>query len=558
MENSAADRDTVLMRFLSTLRKFASSHPEIGVGLCHRRNDFHQQFSFLADQINGYPATVVAYNTDDDTVNMRTLESMFEDFEQESYIEENAYMYDSEAEEEDDEDEDEDEYEEGDTTILAPPASQLLSKSTLPPEPEDSPSQAPSSSVDPSIESQATAKDVEALPALLGVETPKPVVGEEMEELVLLYGLASQMENFLRGRGPHTDNFSSIELASYLHEQLNAANRADELDGGVESQAAPGHIVTEILKVVESRSGSTPGSRIARLETTTIDDTYVQRLFDFETETLLREYLGFGLKLALQLPRTPQDTVEGTVLPLVQLWKQLWEERCLFGIAYSDKFVVLAFKDLRNPKRLYLSRCHSTELVGSEEPVENTEAGVYTVFNLMRIATRKEYSDAFLRQLHEEMDEVSLDEQGNLVPVYWRDIKRVGIDLASKGEGAIANGKEGTVRVASHDQAGSTQEALHPAEDAEEESFVEELLLADSDTELDHDTQPEQASSQNVIMSQYSPRALRSTTRQHAGEVKAPGRVTRSVTKAAQASEPANKGGARGRGGKRRGGRGRG
>ncbi|KAK7054037.1 hypothetical protein R3P38DRAFT_3171531 [Favolaschia claudopus] len=482
MENSAADRHNVLIRFLSTLRKFASSHPEIGDGLCHRRNDFHQQFSFLADQINTYPATVFAYNTYDDSANMRTLESMFEDFEQESYIEENAYMYDSEAEEdEDNEDEDEDEYEEGDTTILAPPASQLLSKSTLPPEPEDSPS--PPSSVNPPIESQATAKDSDlvSLPALLGVETPKAVVGEEMEELVLLYGLASRMDNFLRGRGSPTDNFSSIELASALREQPNATNRADELDGDVESQAAPGHIVTEILKIVDSRSGSTPVSRIARLETTTIDDTYIQRLFDFETETLLRKYLGFGLKLALQPRRTPQETVEGTVLPLVQLWRQLREEGCLFGIAYSDKFVVLAFKDLRNPKRLYLSRSHSTRLVDSEESAESShmDSGVYAMFNLMRIAIGSEYSDEFLRQLHEEMDE-----QGNLVPVHWRDIERVGVDLPSKVEGAVANVREGTFGVAYYDHAGSTQEALRPAEDEEEESSVEELLLADSDTEL--------------------------------------------------------------------------
>ncbi|KAK7013138.1 hypothetical protein R3P38DRAFT_3363436 [Favolaschia claudopus] len=320
------------------------------------------------------------------------------------------------------EEEDEDEYEERDITISAPPASQLLSKSTLPPEPL-SPSSA-NSSVDP----QATAKDRESLPALLDVETPKAKDGEGLSQL------------------------------------LTAANRGYEPDG--DTKAAPGHIVTEILKIVESRSPSTP---------------------------------------------------------LVQLWKQLREEGCLFEIAYN-----------------------------SEESAESShmDSGAYAIFNSMRIATGSD-SDEFLGQLHEEMDE-----QGNLVPVYWRDIERVGVDLPSKAEGAVANVREGIVGVTYYDHAGSPQEAVSPAEDVEEERSVEELLLQhpevlpDSDTEefVQTSSDPLAERTNKSILSQV----LRST--KHAGEVKAFGRVTRSVTKAAQANTPAdaaNQGGARGRRGGR-------
>ncbi|KAK7062212.1 hypothetical protein R3P38DRAFT_3340942 [Favolaschia claudopus] len=81
-----------------------------------------------------------------------------------------------------------------------------------------------------------------------------------------------------------------------------------------------------------------------------------------------------------------------------------------------------------------------------------------------------------------------MDEQGNLVPVYWRDIERVGVELPSKAE-SVANVREGTVGVAYYDHAESTPEALHPAEDVEEDRSVEELLLQHPEVLLDSDTQ---------------------------------------------------------------------
>ncbi|KAJ7672055.1 hypothetical protein B0H14DRAFT_1012775 [Mycena olivaceomarginata] len=73
-----------------------------------------------------------------------------------------------------------------------------------------------------------------------------------------------------------------------------------------------------------------------------------------------------------------------------------------YGQSSSHNWSFFLVKDPATPRRIYLSACFSTF---PSAPTTPSESGVYSMYNLFRIATKPGYSESFLEELREGLQD---------------------------------------------------------------------------------------------------------------------------------------------------------
>ncbi|KAJ7464673.1 hypothetical protein B0H11DRAFT_2050567 [Mycena galericulata] len=304
-----------------------------------------------------------------------------------------------------------------------------------------------------------------------------------LREVVYLHDMSSRVYDFLRGiagedlkkvtlNSEHSQCLSAGPLVTNCSKQVWS-----EADVEFHFRATQAHFVAEAMNIMEGfpldkqdryypRKG-TPGSRpgqsfhafadveigrgVVEMKTvSSINELFIQNFLDIPSQALQKLILKHGTNAGYKFDFSPPaypllDTVGQYVQPVVQGWAQLYEKKFQFGQGSSQEHSFFVIKDPETPKRLYISPCLPTFPAG-DDPASATpsESGLYTMFNIFRIANRPEYAEQFLRQLRESME-------NKIVAVQYRNPEWVGTPPESNSRRTV-NLTKGTVGVLYYDQ----------------------------------------------------------------------------------------------------------
>ncbi|KAJ7904699.1 hypothetical protein B0H14DRAFT_2664035 [Mycena olivaceomarginata] len=476
MHARALERHVALMDFLDTVRIFSESNPEFGNGLHEHRDDFKEQVRFLANTIERQPSLFPHESQDAPTSDSLLVEagsgtlSIDDDLDNESgFLDE--FLTDLNV-----------------ASVKSAAASPLGTHESAPL--ESSPGRLPTlfpgaidapfsfpfppdTSVDSldfddaSIMAEIGDSDSSILGARENTlhQAPRAIElvmpSSRLREIVYLADMSSRLYNFLRAEGAREDDLAQIQHTPELFERLNAGSILANCSKEIQSEADVEHA----FKVSQGHirfglhhqdryypHNGTPGSQAGR-SSHAITDVEIPAFLGLEdrvVEELVDRFPGVGLKFGFSYPQSFRDTLDSTVQPVVQIWTQLNEKAYNFGQGSSHEFSFFAVRDPETPQRLYISRCHPA-LFDSASPSRitpsPTESGLYTMFNLFRIASKSEYSDRFLQKLRNEMNNPE-----KLISVHCRDITLAGKFEPTRNHVPTVDLSKGTVGVTYYDQ----------------------------------------------------------------------------------------------------------
>ncbi|KAJ7078584.1 hypothetical protein B0H15DRAFT_954483 [Mycena belliarum] len=232
-----------------------------------------------------------------------------------------------------------------------------------------------------------------------------------------------------------------------------------------------------------------------------------------------------GYRFDFSPPQTLADTVGPYAQPVVQVWTQFHEKSYRFGLGSSQEYNFFTIKDPATPQRLYISACFPTFAVprsvqvsepegelttapsGSKEPkpfhtsdsesladpnlgpdssdepeeLEPYNSGLYTMYNLCRIANKPELEEQFFQELRETAR--------NLIPVRYLDFNRIGeMDPPATGIQQQPNMLQGTVGVKYFDQpntVGPKPRKLRARKKPEKERYTDPYASSRSEIQVE-------------------------------------------------------------------------
>ncbi|KAJ7804488.1 hypothetical protein B0H14DRAFT_3774403 [Mycena olivaceomarginata] len=278
--------------------------------------------------------------------------------------------------------------------------------------------------------------------------------GENLEDLRLDYAMTRRLT-----AGPSIANSSEImrtEADVEFHVRVTQAdivaegiNMINEIRKGKVPRIYP-------LKASPIRRAGQPshaypdmeiGKAVIEVKTNlSIDAFLTQNLFGSTVFALNAMIRGdaIGVIFDFHSPQSFDDTVGSTVQPLLQLFIQLREKTFCIGEGTSQEYSFFVVKDPEAPNRLIVSPVYSTFALGSKD--EPLESGIYTMYNMFRIANEPDYSERFLKELRG-----AVNKEGALVPGVAREPGQMpptaNFSKGTVGVKSVPNRKQGVLRV---------------------------------------------------------------------------------------------------------------
>ncbi|KAJ7728851.1 hypothetical protein DFH07DRAFT_969754 [Mycena maculata] len=300
----------------------------------------------------------------------------------------------------------------------------------------------------------------------------------QLIQLIYLDSLPSRMHDFLQAI--HGENLEDIRLNDQMTRRLSAGpsiansskkmrseadveflTQADMVSEGInllrrlQHEAGANEDPLYPQKGTPVRSAGQPSHAFADIEigkgvvevktSVSIGKTFMMELLGLEPGTLksIRGEDAVGIVFEFHPPQSPEDTISSTVQSVVQLWAQLLEKSFSFGQGTSHEYSYFVVRDPQTPGRLIISPCFPT-FSNADSPCHPSESGIYTMYNMFRIANNPHYSERFLQELRADLNKPDALVEGS--PRLRRLPPTTDLSKGTVGVKNVPNAKEGALR----------------------------------------------------------------------------------------------------------------